>query len=254
VLVAHPDDEAIGCGALLSRMHSSVVVFATDGAPRDASFWQKYGSRDAYAQARREEAHRVAAFAGVDEVRFLAQGGAGVSVDQELFHNLPAALDELRKTIRETRPDALLTLAYEGGHPDHDCCNFMTAMLAPEFRLPAWEMPLYYRDDNGEIRRQQFLAGDAREFVYSLSLAEQMRKQAMLALYRSQRAALKEFTVAHERFRPLPVSDYSRPPHGGQLNYEAWGWSVSGREVAAAFCGCLEHVAGKLAAGKVAVK
>jgi len=36
------------------------------------------------------------------------------------------------------RPQALLTLAYEGGHPDHDSCNFITSVIARE-RSPSWQ-------------------------------------------------------------------------------------------------------------------
>lgn len=246
VLVAHPDDEAIGCGALLTHMGSSVVVFATDGAPRDSSFWQCYGSREAYARTRREEAKRVAKFAGVGRVEFLADCEGNVFVDQELFRNLPAALEGLRKFIAKMRPEVLLTLAYEGGHPDHDCCNFMASMLATEFRLPVWEMPLYHRSAHGGFRRQQFLAGEDREFVYSLSPREQAKKQAMLDLYRSQQAVLKDFNTTTERFRLLPAYDYCQPPHSGVLNYEAWQWGISGREVTAAICEELDHCVGSL--------
>jgi N-acetylglucosamine malate deacetylase 2 len=38
-----------------------------------------------------------------------------------------------------------------------------------------------------------------------------------------------------ETFRPLPAYDYTRPPHDGVLNYEAWQWSMTGRQVSAAF-------------------
>ena len=242
VLVAHPDDEAIGCGALLGRLTSSVVAFATDGAPRDAAFWREYESRETYARTRQEEALRVAAFVGVEEIRFLSDDDHSL-IDQELVYNLSAALDGLRRIVSQIRPDTLLTLAYEGGHPDHDCCNFMASIVARESQLPAWEMPLYHRSADGEIRRQRFLAERGGEFICNLSPAEQTKKQAMLALYRSQREVLKEFSCTQERFRMLQAYDYGRPPHIGILNYEAWDWDISGREVAAAFCACAEQAA-----------
>src|SRR5262249_29498499 len=50
LLVAHQDDEALGCGILLQRAEHAVVVFATDGAPADEYFWRQYGSRERLAE------------------------------------------------------------------------------------------------------------------------------------------------------------------------------------------------------------
>ena len=33
IVIAHPDDEAIACGALMSRLRNVNVVFVTDGSP-----------------------------------------------------------------------------------------------------------------------------------------------------------------------------------------------------------------------------
>jgi hypothetical protein len=35
--------------------------------------------------------------------------------------------------------------------------------------------------------------------------------------------------------RPQIAYDYSRPPHDGKLNYEAWQWTMTGEDVARAF-------------------
>src|SRR5262245_48903182 len=122
VLVAHPDDECITCGGLLQKMRNPVVVFATDGAPGDPYFWAKYGSRSAYAALRHQEANNALAQVGVTQIEFLANYATRPDsfIDQQLFRVIPAARDVLRGTVKRHRPEAILTLAYEGGHPDHD--------------------------------------------------------------------------------------------------------------------------------------
>ncbi len=182
---------------------------------------------------------------GMHAVKFLSDHRLNVFVDQELFCHLTPALEELRQIIEKMQPDALLTLTYEGGHPDHDCCNFLTSVLAGEFHLPAWEMPLYHRALDGESKQQQFLFESGRELILRLNAGESARKGAMLGIYSSQQGVLANFSIASERFRPLAVYDYCQLPHPGILNYEAWGWPMTGREVAAAFCRQLERIQNK---------
>jgi LmbE family N-acetylglucosaminyl deacetylase len=239
VLIAHPDDEAVGCGALLQRMREPIVVFATDGAPRDPYFWEKAGSREAYADLRRREARTSLAAAGVRHIEFL-QAGQGYFTDQELFRCLAPALESLSALVRRYRPQVLLTLAYEGGHPDHDSCSFLASVLARRFSLPAWEMPLYFRRTDGCALCQQFRALNGTEIALQPTAQEQKIKHDMLAAYASQGEVLKQFTSATEWFRPQAAYDYSHPPHSGVLNYEAWGWPIQGSEVSAAFTSFLQ--------------
>jgi len=241
IIVAHPDDEALTCGALLQRMQEPAIVFATDGAPRDSFFWQKFGSRHEYACIRREEARRALATVKVSQINFLAQDdGSNTFVDQELFRVLPLAIDRISALIARLRPQVLLTLAYEGGHPDHDCCSFITAALAREHSLPAWEMPLYHRSTDGVVVRQDFRSPNGEEVVFQPTAAELEARRRMISAYRSQSEVLGEFTADLERFRPMASYDYSQPPHVGILNYEAWRWSVSGADLCRAFTAFLE--------------
>jgi LmbE family N-acetylglucosaminyl deacetylase len=240
VIVAHPDDEAGGCGVLMQRVRDPVVLITTDGAPRDQYFWGKYGSRDAYAQLRREEARKAATVVGVRQLEFLVSLRTQQAfVDQELFRALPDALTALLEVVDRVRPEALLTLAYEGGHPDHDCCSFLTHVAARLRLVTAWEMPLYHRSLDGVSVQQEYGVVGDREIILQPTEAELALKQKMLAAYASQREILALFASPVERFRLQPAYDYAQPPHSGTLNYEAWGWSISGREVSAAFVECL---------------
>jgi N-acetylglucosamine malate deacetylase 2 len=243
VLIAHPDDEAVGCGALLQRMEKPIVVFATDGAPRDDYFWKVHGSRLRYARLRQEEARAGLAEVGVSEIVWLQDiaGDFDLFIDQELHHSIPQAISQLRALIARYRPNALLTLAYEGGHPDHDTCNFLISLLAAQHSLPAWEMPLYFRAQPGERAFQQFMETNGTEITLEPTAEEIEAKRRLLAAYGSQSHFLTSFAEAVEQFRPLPAYDYTRPPHPGLLNYEAWEWPITGQQVADSFTAYLNR-------------
>jgi LmbE family N-acetylglucosaminyl deacetylase len=236
VVVAHPDDETIGCGCLMQRMNEVRIVFATDGAPTSPQFWPKYQNREHYASARKLEACDALAYVDADEIIFLTDNDGNTFPDQELFRHLDEAAHLLQMTIERTSPKALLTSAYEGGHPDHDCCNFLVNQLATRRGIPVWELPLYHRDLGGQ-KNQDFWDTDGSEVLLQPTYAEIKKKQQMTAAYSSQADALKQFTSPLERFRPLAAEryDYFHPPHPGQLNYEAWGWPMSGADVCASF-------------------
>lgn len=227
VLVAHQDDEAIGCGILLQRAEQPAVVFATDGAPADEYFWGKYGSPERLAQVRRAEAARAMSELGVATYEILAIR------DQRLFENLSAALGRIIAIAREHRCSSLVTHAYEGGHPDHDACSYLAFRAGEQLSLPVWEMPLYHRA-HGAPERQRFITGDA-DVVLAPTDIELGRKRRMAAAYVSQGEVIRAFPERNEIFRRQPRYEYSRPPHAGILNYEAWQWPITGRDVSRAF-------------------
>jgi N-acetylglucosamine malate deacetylase 2 len=246
VVVAHPDDEVIGSGALLQRMPEPMVVFCTDGAPRNPKWWQRYQSREAYASLRRGEAQKALSQVRLRGLEFLVDDRGEQFADQELFRNLPQAVVALRRLVERHRPQALLTHAYEGGHPDHDSCCFITSVVAQGAALPAWEMPLYHRDAKGNSVFQQFVQKDGREVEVQVSAAERLAKARMAEAYASQGDIISAFDLSTERIRPLYAYDFGRPPHAGKLNYELWGWDMNSQEVTQSFA---EHLTATLTKG-----
>jgi LmbE family N-acetylglucosaminyl deacetylase len=236
VLAPHPDDEAAGCGILLQRMQSPLVAFLTDGAPRDPYFWQQCGSREAYAELRRREAHAACQLVGA-ATRFCE----GIT-DQELFRNLEDAQSWLDRVVAELHPNALLVPAFEGGHPDHDSANLLGALAAKRAGVAVWEFPLYHRSVDGNMVRQAFRVPDGETRIEPTP-AEWEKKLRMMGEHTSQREVLQHFLLETEAFRPLAKYDYSAPPHPGVLNYEAWQWGITGSEVAAAFSAHIAAVA-----------
>jgi LmbE family N-acetylglucosaminyl deacetylase len=236
VLVAHPDDECIAYGALLQRMREPHVICATDGAPRDPQFWEKWGTREAYANLRRKEATWALERVGVGAAVYLSddsEHGAAFA-DQELYLALPQAYALLRARLNTLKPEAIATLAYEGGHPDHDSCNVLASALGEELRIPVWEAPLYRSHEDGTRVLQQFVSGDAGIEIVPTA-EESARKRQMCVDYSSQGDFLGTFKLERETVRPLARYDYSQPPHSGKLNYELWGWRMTGSEVSAEF-------------------
>jgi LmbE family N-acetylglucosaminyl deacetylase len=255
LVVAHPDDECVTYGALLQRMADPVVRYMTDGAPRDSYFWGRHGSRQAYAELRQQEARRALGRIGVKRVEFVSDGYHGrahgngaasdILVDQELFRNLPAAWRELVDAVERLEPQALLTLAYEGGHPDHDSCNLLVSAAARRFGLPAWEAPVYNRAGGSRAEHpepQTFVSENGSEIDVRPTALEVERKRAMWREYASQGDFLQFFSPEREWVRPLPAYDYSAPPHQGKLNYEHWQWPMTGNDLCRAFVSFLEQV------------
>lgn len=238
ILVAHPDDEVIAFGALMQRMKKPVVIYATDGAPRDPYFWQDYGSREAYAEVRRKEARQALAIVNAEPV-FLADCVEGGIADQELFRRLPEAARALNEILGKLLPDCLLTLSYEGGHPDHDACCFLASQLGRARRIPVWESPLYHRNADGSGAVQTFPQRTGKEVDLKVGGGPLRRKIEMFHVYKSQKLVLDGFRPEIEQFRPVLDYDFTCRPFPWKLNYELWQWNMTGDEVSQEFASYL---------------
>jgi LmbE family N-acetylglucosaminyl deacetylase len=231
ILVAHQDDET-ACAGLLQRSSDRAIVYATDGAPPDRFFWAQHGSRKTYAGIRRSEASAATAKVGVSKLEFLE------FEDQLLYRSVGAAFRAVSDIVRRYKPRTVLVPAYEGGHPDHDSCSFLGALLRRKFGLRVWEMPLYHRSARGKLLCQEFRILNGTECSLLLSSEERQLRDSMIASYASQTDLLDFVSSKEEMYRPQPEYDYSRPAHEGLLNYEAWEWAMSGAQVCEAFKTC----------------
>jgi LmbE family N-acetylglucosaminyl deacetylase len=244
VVVAHPDDETIGCGAQLPRFSDIRVIHVTDGAPRngaDAAQLGFAGPAD-YAAARRRELQAPMALAGISPERLVALGWP----DQEASLHLAEIATELARRLSGC--ELALTHAYEGGHPDHDATAFAVhaacALLRRRGSAPAIiEMPLY-RSGGSEWAVQSFVPEpEIAVAIAQLGPEERRLKQVMLAAFASQAHVLARFSLTEEPFRRAPRYDFRQLPNGGQLLYEQQQWGMTGarwRELAAAALAALD--------------
>lgn len=222
--MAHPDDETVGAGILLSRLPDVWIVHATDGAPRDARFRAQGfdGTAEEYARVRRRELEAAMGRIGIGPDRLLSIG----IPDQEAIFEIPRLAHELAGIIRRLQPGIVLTLAYEGGHPDHDAVALAVRLANPPAVV---EMALYHAaPGTEEMVVGEFLPGPA-EARLDLSAADRALKEAMMADFATQHETLRAFLPPRpERFRPAPAYDFTRPPHAGRLQYELWGFPITG--------------------------
>ena len=245
ILAAHPDDETIGASVLLSRFPESSVAFLTDGAPQDTRLWSAgvHGSREDYAETRRQEAHHALKYVAVPAQRVFWLGG----VDQEAAFHIGTLSERLAKVIAAVRPEIIITHSYEGGHPDHDAAAVVgrIATLSLENAPPVVEMTSYHARDGQCVTGEFLNSHPASEISFQLSSEDRDRKRQMMDAYASQRLVLENFPIDFERLRLAPDYNFGEPPHRGKLWYECMGWPMTGarwRELASsALAGLQEH-------------
>jgi N-acetylglucosamine malate deacetylase 2 len=203
VVVAHPDDETIGCGGLLRRAAASLVVFGVDGAPLHYGYEKQFGSLQKYSEIRFGEASRALQHIRDCSVRRLAHRGGEFFPDQHLFLQLPEAFVSLMRIAREFSPDLVVSHALEGGHLDHDACHILSKQAATALNVPALEFPLYWQSEAGKDVFQRFREQREDELVLRLSPEECGVKRKMFAEYRTQQNLLSVFQADSERFRVM---------------------------------------------------
>jgi LmbE family N-acetylglucosaminyl deacetylase len=242
IVAAHPDDETIGCGALIQRLQRVAFIHVTDGAPRDGRDAAAAGCAGwaDYAALRHRELDAALAVAGEGGAERRAFGIA----DQEASHHLDALARRLAEALAELRPVAVIGHPYEGGHPDHDAacfaCHAAARLLEGEGAAPELiEMTSYHAGPHG-IVTGCFLEPPRGPVVTVAPTAEEEAvKRRMGDCFASQRAVLAAFPLVPERFRRAPAYDFARPPHPGTLYYERQDWGMTGARWRAAAAAAL---------------
>lgn len=122
-VLAHPDDELAFAPLLhrLARERTPVqLIYLTDGAAPFAS-----------AALRTAESIAALAWLGIDWSSLWFAGSEIGIADGQLYRHLPSALDAIEQRVpADSAIAAIYTLAWEGGHPDHDAAHVVAAAFA----------------------------------------------------------------------------------------------------------------------------
>ena len=219
IVVAHYDDEVIAASTRLGP--GCRILHVTDSGPSNPKYFTRAGfsSREEYAAHRRQEMLRAVALAGVTE----AQCEVLPIPDQEATRNLPLITEEIARRLDGV--DAVLTHAYEGGHPDHDACALACQVAVKHGRQ---EAPFYHAAP-GHLVAARFISNEPHHTEW-LSAEQQVRKAKMFAAFDSQKHVFDRFPLDQELWRVAPVTDFLAPPHPGTLYYETRDLGFTGAE------------------------
>lgn len=186
VLVAHPDDEALGAGGLLSTAKSCgvevTVIVASDGEashPHSPS----HTARQLAARRRAECAEGLAQLHPAAEVTFLGLPDSGLS----------AHADQLAQRVRlHLRGSSLVATPWRyDRHPDHAACARAGDLGAREVGIEHWQFPIWGWHW-GDPQSKEFACTELRRFDLDDVAVE--AKGRAVAAHRSQHSALSPET------------------------------------------------------------
>jgi LmbE family N-acetylglucosaminyl deacetylase len=161
-VLAHPDDESLGTGALLAKCKaegiSTYLVCATRGERGWFADPNDYPGQQALGRVREAELAAAARVLGVREVSYLDY------LDGDLDQTDPAeAIARIAGHLRRVRPQVVVTFAPDGayGHPDHIAISQFTGAAIVCAADPAFETnepaaahrvsKFYYFVDDGSL-------------------------------------------------------------------------------------------------------
>jgi LmbE family N-acetylglucosaminyl deacetylase len=212
-VMAHQDDEIAFASRIrlcVARRDRVTCLCLTDGASTIA------------APIRDAETRRVLARLGVDDYRVAAPH------ERVADGTLPDHLDAALRFV-DAQPDEfdeVVTLAWEGGHQDHDAAYLIAAVFARRRGLRCLEVPLYNGfGARGPLFRVNHPVGDGWS-ERRLTRREYFANVFLARFYGSQRktwlglAPLLLLGRARELTREADLRRAAAPPHPPPLLYE----------------------------------
>jgi N-acetylglucosamine malate deacetylase 2 len=226
-IVAHPGDEIVAAGGTLNDLAEARFLHVTNGAPRDIATAIEDGffDRQEYADARKREFQAALRCASLKEEQVSELGFAA----GEVSRNLATLTMSIAAVLREQQPDAIVTHAYEGTHPDHDAIAFAVQTACTLLETDGWKAPARleaagFADLGGDAIVGEFVMPSFTDgMTVQLSKERRRLKQCMLERMPTRLRRLQNVPLNRESFRVAPEYDFTQPPREGVLHYEKSG-------------------------------
>jgi len=222
-LFPHPDDELPIAGTMRDLICCHRAVHAA---------WLTSGDLFGKGEVREAEHSKAMEILGLDPrhihlLRFHDQG---------LIHVLGDAIDAVAALIRDLRPERIVTVAFEGCHPDHDAANFIAYQASRRIGVNAdiLEYPLYNATGPfwyGRLRLNAFPPGTPGVMYNPLNEDAIECKHRMMAVYGSQWKSVLALRLASSRtrmrrlgepYRLCPQDRNHLTPPPGKRHYQCW--------------------------------
>jgi len=223
VVMAHPDDESMGCGGLILRHTRAGIPVHLICATRGEEGWSGKplgAKKDDLAQIRTRELEEAAATLALGSIELWDYPDGGVDkVDrQEITQRIWEQITRLRpKVVVGWGPDG----AY--GHPDHiamgACTDTAVTSMAEGDRPALYHVAIdrqladFYRDAfrlSGDGRALPLIVQDSFDVVFDLDSDEVMMKLRAIDCHRSQ---LEEWRILIRDHPRLMQEGYGHEPY-----------------------------------------
>lgn len=174
-LLSHCDDEIFLLPFLLDSNSESVVCFFSTRHFLD-------GSKN----IRQLEANKVRTYLNYyQQVHFVFMEPE--LSDGHIYRDFSKLnFDFIGRIIKEFEPDELLTLAFEGGHQDHDTVEFISRVLSKNYHLQLISCPAYSSASNSEKFFRVMKTDLPTEKIHIRRLRVIWAAVRIMTIYRSQ--------------------------------------------------------------------
>jgi LmbE family N-acetylglucosaminyl deacetylase len=206
-LMAHHDDELSQAGLFqrLGPFMQAVWVTNSDGLyfesdltpPEYGVLRMKEGVASVAMAGIPESATRCYAYSEVEIYRWLSEINSGKTTMQAASAYFDRIRRDVRNAVFELQPDALFTLAWQGGQPEHDLVHFFTMLAVRDFEketghlIDFFHMPAYEYTILVAHRFHPLYRGE--RIRIRLTDAEMDIKLKMVAQYPSQERLFNDF-------------------------------------------------------------